>query len=147
MGKIDVGKVIAGGILAGVVMNGIDYVSNNFILARDWQNVAHLRNIDLTRMGGPAAIATWASVDMLFGFLVTFTYAAIRPRFGLGPATATVAAFMIFLAWALVMATLAGSFFSWDVYIRTTALELVSMLAGGLAGAWVYSEADSDPAD
>ena len=44
------------------------------------------------------------------------------------------------------MATLAGSFFSWDLYIRWAVLFLVSTLAGGLVGGWVYSEAADEPA-
>jgi hypothetical protein len=140
MAAISPGKLVLGGVAAGVVMNAIDYVSNNFILAKDWQNVAQLRNIDLARMGGPSAIVTYAIVDLLFGFLLVLTYAGIRPRFGPGPGTATVASGLVFAAWALVLSTFAGVFFSWDVYIRTGALALVAMLAAGQAGAWVYSE-------
>ena len=142
MASINSGKVLAGGVLAGVVMNAIDYVSNNFILAKDWQNVAQLRNIDITVMGGTQAIVTGIAVDMVLGLLIVMMYATMRPRFGAGPATATIAAFTVFLSAALVMATLAGSFFSWDLYIRWAALFLVSTLGGGLAGGWVYSEED-----
>jgi hypothetical protein len=140
--KINAGKVLAGGVLAGVLMNGIDYVSNNFIMAKDWQNVAQMRNIDPTVMAGTPALVTALAVDFVFGFLIVLTYAAVRPRFGPGPATAAISSFLLFLASALVMATLAGAFFSWDVYIRWAALFLVSTLVGGLSGAWVYSEGD-----
>jgi hypothetical protein len=144
MASINSGKVLAGGVLAGVVMNVIDYVSNNFILAKDWQNVAQLRNIDITVMGGTPAIVTAIAVDVMLGMLIVVMYAAMRPRFGAGPGTAAIAGFTVFLSAALVMATLAGSFFSWDLYIRWAALFLVSALAGGLSGGWVYSE-DVEP--
>ena len=67
MTKINAGKVLAGGILAGVLMNGIDYVSNNFIMAKDWQNVAQMRNIDITIMAGTPALVTSVAVDFVFG--------------------------------------------------------------------------------
>jgi hypothetical protein len=144
MASINSGKVLAGGVLAGVVMNAVDYVSNNFILAKDWQNVAQLRNIDMRVMGGTAAMVTAFAVDFVLGLLVVVLYAAMRPRFGPGPGTAAIAGFSVFLSAALVMATLAGSFFSWDLYVRWAALFLVSALFGGLAGGWVYSE-DAEP--
>jgi len=53
-----------------------------------------------------------------------------------------IAAFVVFLATALVMATMAGVFYSRDLYIRSEAVTLVAMLAAGLAGGWVYGEED-----
>jgi uncharacterized membrane protein len=144
--KFDIGKLAAGGALAAIVMNICDYVSNNFILANDWERVARLRNVDMEVMGGVHALVILVLVDILLGFLVVFAYAAIRPRFGRGPATATVAAFMVFLPQALIVATLVvGGFFSWDVFVRSQALMLVSVLAGALSGAWIYSEPTDEP--
>ena len=143
MSKISIGKVVPGGILAGVVMSGLDYATNNFVLAADWRNVAQMRNIDLSVMGGTSALVTMAVVDFLLGQLLVVTYAAIRPRFGPGAGTAAIASFIIFLPAALILATFGGIFISWDLYIRQSALMLVSVIAGGLAGAWVYSEDDS----
>jgi len=144
-GKFDIGKLVAGGILAGVVMNICDYVSSNFILVNDWDRVARLRNMDMAVLGGTASLVTNIAVDFALGFLIVFIYAAIRPRMGRGPATATVAAFLAFLPEALYMATLASAFYTWDVYVRSQALMLVSYLAGGISGAWIYSEPEDDP--
>jgi hypothetical protein len=145
MTKIAYGKLAAGGTLAAIVMNICDYVSNNFILANDWDRVARLRNIDMAVMGSLTATLTYVLVDVVLGFLVVLTYAAIRPRFGRGAGTASVAAFIVFMAQALDRATLAGSFFSWDVFVRSEALMLVSVLAGALCGAWIYSEPEDEP--
>ena len=144
MSTVNTGKLIAGGILAGVVMNICDYVSNNFILAADWEHIARIRNVDMGDMSSTTALVTYVVVDMLLGLLVVWTYAAIRPRFGQGPGTALRAGFAVFLAQALLMASYAVSFLTWDVFIRGGLLMLVSVLAGALAGGWVYSEDDRD---
>jgi hypothetical protein len=143
--KFDIGKLAAGGALAAIVMNICDYVSNNFILAADWERVARLRNVDMDVMGSTPFLVKYVLIDVVLGFLVVLTYAAIRPRFGRGAATASVAAFIVFLAQALPMAALAGAFFSWDVFVRSQALMLVSVLAGALSGAWIYSEPTDEP--
>lgn len=146
MTKIAHGKLAAGGALAAIVMNICDYVSNNFILANDWERVARLRNIDMAAMGSVQTLITYVLIDILLGFLVVFAYAAIRPRFGRGAATASVAAFIVFLPETLATASLVvGGFFSWDVFVRSQALMLVSILAGALSGAWIYSEPEDEP--
>jgi hypothetical protein len=125
-------------------MNICDYVSNNFILATDWEHIARIRNVDMADMSSTPALVTYVVVDLLLGLLVVWTYAAIRPRLGQGPGTAIVAGFMVFLPQALLMASFAVSFLTWDVFIRGGVLMLVSALAGALAGGWVYAEDDSD---
>jgi hypothetical protein len=144
VGKINAGKAVAGGVLAAVILSGLDFVINNYILAGDWQNVAHLRNIDLTTMGGTSALVLMLVVDFILGQVLVLTYAAIRPRFGPGPGTASIAAFLIFLPVGLELATFAGVFISWELYIRQAALLLVAMIAAAIAGAWVYAEDESE---
>jgi len=143
-GKIAGGKVLAGGILAGVVLAGADFVINNYILAADWQNVAHLRNIDLALMGGTNALILMLVVDFILGQLLVLTYAAIRPRFGPGGGTAAIAAFLIFLPIALELATFGGIFISWELYVRQAAMTLGSMIVASMAGAWIYAEEEGD---
>lgn len=140
MANVNVGKLVAGSILAGIVMNLCDYVSNNFILATDWEHIARIRNVDMADMTSTTALVTYIVVDLLLGFLVVWTYAAIRPRLGRGAGTAIIAGFMVFAAQALLMASYAVSFLTWDVFIRGGLLMLVTALAGALSGAWVYGE-------
>jgi hypothetical protein len=137
---VNLGKLVAGGVLAGIVMNICDYVSNNFVLVTDWEHIARIRNVDIADMSSSTALVTYIVVDLLLGFLVVWTYAAIRPRLGRGPGTAVIAGFMVFAAQALLMASYAVSFLTWDVFIRGGLLMLVTALAGALSGAWVYGE-------
>lgn len=138
--RINAGKMLLGGVAAGLVLAAASYVSDQFIMAKDWQTVAQLRNIDTLDLGGRSALVLSVAVNVLLGFLIVFVYAGIRPRFGPGPGTALIAAFVVFSSSALVMATMAGLFFSRDLYIRSEAVTLVAMLAAGLAGGWVYGE-------
>jgi hypothetical protein len=142
MANINAGKLVAGSILAGVVLNLCDYVSNNFILAADWEHIARVRNVDMADMSSSTALVTYVVVDLLLGVLIVWTYAAIRPRLGRGAGTAIIAGFMVFAAEALLMASYAVSFLTWDVVIRGGLLLLVSTLAAALSGAWVYAEAE-----
>jgi hypothetical protein len=144
MTRIPPGKVLAGGILAGVVLSGFDFVSSNYLLANEWQEVAHLRNIDPASMGGTAALVTMLLVDFALGQVLVLTYAAIRPRFG--PGTGAIASFLIFLPQALLLATFGGWFLSWDLYFRQATVMFVSVLAAGFAGGWVYAEEELEDA-
>jgi hypothetical protein len=144
MSKINAAKLVPGGILAGFVMSAIDFIVNNYILAGDWRNTAQLRNIDLNAMGGTGALVTIVVLDFVLGQLLVLIYAAIRPRFGPGIGTAAIAGFFVFVPEAIVLATFGGVIISWDLYVRQSSLMLVSVMAGGIAGAWVYSEDENE---
>ena len=146
MARINTGKAIAGGILAGIILSGFDFATNNFLLAEEWQNVARLRNIDPALMGATSVLITTIVVDLVLGQLIVGTYAAIRPRFGPGGGTAAIAAFIVFLPQALLLATFTGWFVPTPLYIRQGTVMLVSFIAAGLAGAWVYAEEDESAA-
>src|SRR5947207_1165969 len=105
MAKIEPSKVIAGGLLAGVVLAGFDFVSNNYLLANDWQTVAHLRNVDPELMGGTSALITILAADFVLGQVLVLIYASIRPRYGPGPGTGAIASLMVFLPTALLLMT------------------------------------------
>jgi len=147
MSRINTGKLVPGGILAGLVMSAIDYVVNNYILAGDWRNTAQLRNIDLGVMGGTGALVTMVVLDLVLGQLLVLVYAAIRPRFGPGLGTAAIAGFLVFVPQAILLATFGGIIISWDLYVRQSSLMLVSVMAGAIAGAWVYSEDESETSE
>jgi hypothetical protein len=98
-------------------------------------------------MGGPSALMLMCGIDFVLGFILVFTYAAIRPRFGGGAGTATIAGFLMFVPLALSLATFAGVFISWELYVRQTALTLVAVILAAIAGAWIYGREEGDPID
>lgn len=138
--SIKISRLVTAGLVAGLIMNACDFVINNYIMADAWQRVAQAHNVDLATMGGPWALAMFVAIDFVLGLLIVWIYAGIRPRFGPGRATGVMAALAVFAAEALVMAEFAGWLFPWDLYVRSNALLLVSTLAGGIGGAWAYSE-------
>jgi hypothetical protein len=138
--SINIGRVLTGGIAAGAVLNACDFVINNFILNEAWQRVQQARNVDVAAASGSMELVKFIAIDFVLGLLIVWVYAAIRPRLGPGPTTAATAALVIFGAGALNMASFAPWFFSWDMFIRSGTLGLISMLAAGWAGGWVYSE-------
>jgi len=145
MSRIPISKVLTGGVLAGLVLCALDYLVQNYVLATDWENAAHLRNVDLYQMGGPSALILMCVIDVVLGQVLVLTYAAIRPRFGPGAGTATIAGFLMFVPLALSLATFGGVFISWELYVRQTALTLVATILAALAGAWIYGKEDGDP--
>ncbi len=144
MSRINLGKVLIGGIAAGLVLAACDFAVNNFILADAWLRVMQTHNVDLSISGGAGEIAKFVLIDLAFGFMIVWLYAAVRPRLGPGPGTAMKMALVVFGAGALNMATFAPWMFSWDMFIRSAALGAISMLMAGWVGGWVYSE-ETDP--
>jgi hypothetical protein len=143
MSNIDTKHLALGSAAAAIVVNACDWVVNNYLLADRWRHVAQTHNIDPFKMNGMSALVTFVVVDCAIGFLLVWTYAAIRPRLGPGPGTATIASFVIFGTAALVTATFGGWFIPWDLYVRAAVLTFVSYTAGALAGAWVYKEEEA----
>ena len=140
MSKINQPKVLMGGLAAGAVLAVLDFAINNFILADAWQRVLQARSVDLATTGGNGEVVKFVLIDLLFGLLIVWVYAAIRPRLGPGPGTAMKATLVVFGASALNMATFAPWMFSWDMFVRSAVLGAISMLVAGWVGGWVYSE-------
>src|SRR6185369_1188704 len=102
---LNTGKVVAGGLAAGVVLNLIDYVVYTMILASRVTaeaNAFHPGMADSMMSGN--AITVYVITDFIYGLLLVWTYAAIRPRFGPGPRTAMLAAFLFWIVLAFAAA-------------------------------------------
>ena len=144
MTGINTGKVIAGGLLAGLVANAIDFVTNTYIMAADWQAFAAAHNMDPAAMTSPAVAGTWIAIDFLFGILLVWTYAAIRPRFGAGAQTAIYAGLAVYVAPTLVLLgfTMMGMM-TMAMFVKGSVAAIVSTLAASIAGASMYKETDA----
>jgi hypothetical protein len=141
MSGINTGKVITGGLLAGLVFNILDMVVMGVLLAEEMQANAVRLGLDPAAMEGTAGMATWVVIDFLFGILVVWTYALIRPRLGPGPKTAIVAGLVLYLAVTLIMAGMTqGGMMTWPVFVKMSALSIVTTIAGSVVGAWAYTE-------
>ena len=139
---MNTGKVIVGGLVAGLVLNLGDFLINGVLLAE--QQAADLKRLGLDpeAMQTFSGILPWIVIDFLFGLLIVWTYAAIRPRFGPGVSTATVAGLIPYLGATLVLAGFtAMGLFTTSVFVTASIASLVNTAIGSVAGAWVYTEA------
>jgi hypothetical protein len=138
---INVGKVVTGGLVAGVVANAVDFVTNNYVLAADWQAWASQHNIDAASLTSPSIAGTWIVVDFVFGLLLVWTYAAMRPRFGAGIQTAFAAGLVIYLAPTAVLFgfTMMGMM-TWAMFVKGSCAAIVSTFGAAIVGAALYKE-------
>ena len=82
------------------------------------------------------------------GFMLVWTYAAIRPRFGAGVKTAICASTLV---WGLAylypnLFMIIINLFPRDMMVLATLWGLIEIIVAGVAGAWAYKEALSLPA-
>jgi hypothetical protein len=141
MARINVGRVFIGGLVSGIVLFLGDLVANNVLMKGEWEALVQRMGIDPAAMASAGAIVSWVLSDLLFGVLIVWTYAAIRPRFGAGPKTAVVAGMMMFVAMIIMtygfmaMGALPESYF-----IKSSLAYLVIMTAAAAAGGYFYRE-------
>jgi hypothetical protein len=94
----------------------------------------------MAAMGG-AQIAIYVFFDFIIGFLLVWTYAAIRPRFGPGPRTAVYAGLVFFV---IGLITTYGyktiGVMSSGLWWSYTALWFINLVLAAVVGAAVYKE-------
>ena len=139
MSGINLARVLLGGLVAGVVVNAGDFVINSYLLADDMAQLS--QRLGLNQADVEGSQITWIVVDFIYGTLLVFTYAAVRPRFGPGPWTAMAAGLVLYLAITVVLfGFMSMGMFVPDAFFRSTGLQLVVTLAASLAGGMVYKE-------
>ena len=138
MGKINWTRVILGGLVARVIINVFESVLNGVILAKDMEAAISA----LGRQMGGGALAVFIAWGFLVGIFAVWLYAAIRPRYGAGPKTALCAGAAVWgLGYLLASVTpIALHLFPRRLMAIGLAVGIVEVLAGTLAGAWLYRE-------
>ena len=139
MGDIHVQRWLAGGIAAGAVIMVIEGVASALY---EEGMLAALAGHDLTLPTSARAYAAMVMGCLLTGLALTFFYAAARPRLGPGPKTAMIVALVFWLGGVLPM--LSGyeliELFPSRMIALWSAIGLVELTLGALAGGWVYRE-------
>jgi hypothetical protein len=137
MGSINTARVLLGGLLAGLIINAGEYILNDRIL--DWKPV--MQTINRPAIGSQAII--WFVVlGFVLGILCVWLYAAIRPRYGVGPKTAICAGLA---AWAFAYFYPTVGMIGLDIFPRQMMLTalvwgLVEVPLATVLGAWLYKE-------
>jgi hypothetical protein len=142
MGKINMTKVLVGGLIAGLVLNVIDGVLYGVVL-KD-QMAAAMASINRPAMTN-AQIPWFIFLDFVAGVFLVWLYAAVRPRFGAGPATAAKAGVAAWFVGGLLV-----TLFMWPMHVMsqnmTIMMTLVTLVEWPLAtviGAKFYTEGAS----
>ena len=139
MGKINWGRVLLGGLVAGVVINIVEYVSNVYVFAM--QNDAAMKALGVHLV--PNAIPMFLAVGFVLGIATIWLYAAVRPRYGAGAATAVVAAIGVWIiGYALPNVEIwLNGIFPARLLCIASLVGLVEIIIASVAGAAVYKEA------
>ena len=139
---INTQKVIVGGVAAGVVVGAVDYVVNGILLAEQNEAALNALNPDLAaNMEGGAFIAIGIVVTLVFGILIAWTYALLRPRFGAGSKTAAFAALQLWCVMTLIFAGMSfAGMFTWSYFALGSVIAAVELLIGTNVAGYLYSE-------
>jgi hypothetical protein len=138
MGSISLKGIVVGGLVAGVVLNVADYLLFGVLLAKDFADA-------LQALGKPpvdALVPLFIVLDFLYGIVLIYLYAAIRPRYGPGPKTAVWAGVIVWVLIELLHALGEApiGLFPMRLFVVGTIARLVIIPVAAVAGARFYQE-------
>lgn len=140
---INTGKVVAGGLAAGVVLAVLDFVVNGLLMADQNRAAISALNPSLAEgMQSGGAMVAYVVLDLVFGLLLVWTYAAMRPRFGAGPRTAVLAGLQIWcVAFLMYLSMTIMGMWAWGYFITGAVVYLAMLLVAAIVGGMLYKEA------
>ena len=138
--RINLGRVAIGGLLAGLIINIGEFILNGLLIAEEMNAAMVALNKPPI---APSMIVWFVVFGFGLGFMLVWTYAAIRPRFGAGVRTAACAAMLV---WGLAylypnLFMLILNIFPRDITTIAMVWGLGELIVAGIAGAWAYTEA------
>lgn len=136
VGRINWARVILGGIAAGIVSTVLEGALG-LLMRSEWE--AAMKNM---KPPGGAVMAAHLLWGFVIGIAAIWLYAAIRPRYGPGAATALRAGLAV---WLFVHATFSLAAGAMDllpqkIMLISAAWSLPATLAATLVGAFLYKE-------
>jgi len=122
------------------VINIVEFITNGVVLREAWGQA-------MQALGKPAQLSGGAIVifniwGFLLGIAAVWLYAAIRSRYGAGPATA-IRAGLATWALAVFLANLGNyplGLFPTRLLVISSIVALVEIVVATLVGAWLYKE-------
>lgn len=137
--NINFGRVILGGLVAGLVLNIGEFLLNEVLFVQQMEEM--FRRLNLPRPGA-SFIATAIGVTFLLGIVIVWLYAMIRSRFGPGPKTAIVAAFVAWFCVYFYCGILQSMLFGLPATLMLMGMVwgIVEYILAAVAGAWLYRE-------
>jgi hypothetical protein len=140
MGTINTQRLILGTLPAAIVYFICDAVIHGAILGAEHQ--AAIIGAGKPVANDPTAFGYFALFDLGKGFVAMLVYVFARTRLGAGPVTAVWAGLIAWLAVEALpaIAAMPFPFYTKWFYVKVMALEVVPMILGAVAGAWLYKE-------
>lgn len=139
MGKINLSRVIMGGIVAGLVANILEYLVHDVMLKA--QHEEAMKALGRTMPTGNAVMVSWLVYGFVWGIAAVWLYAAIRPRYGAGVATAARAAVAVWFFNCVLAGVTMSILTIMPLSPPQLVAELVVALVATTAGAALYKEA------
>jgi hypothetical protein len=149
MGKINYGRVILGGIVGGIVAFLLHWFLNGVVLIQLWiANANRLNPSGHNAASVPALLLGLYLIATVGNILITWIYAAARPRLGAGMRTAVCVGLV---AWALAFLLPNAAWYLTGIFSRRllfyNALSGIAVIVGGaIIGAALYKETESTAA-
>jgi hypothetical protein len=133
--------VILGGLLWWVVFHAVGAAAWYLVLRDPW--TAQLAALGRPSMETPAFIACYLATTFVAAIIAVWFYAALRPRYGPGPATAMKTGVALWLFGLALPTVTWGVLLAFPTGLIATDLtcSLISVLAASLAGGWAYRDA------
>jgi hypothetical protein len=143
VGRINWGRVFLGGIVAGLVINVSETLLNAVVVKDDWAEAMRALGKDAAVAMSGSAMAVWILWGFLAGIGIVWGYAAIRPRYGPGPRTASIAGIgaWFFACFLANLAMMNMGLFPRKLITIGLVWGLVEYIIAAVAGAWAYKEA------
>jgi hypothetical protein len=139
---INTSKVVVGGLAAAVVNLALGFVAFGM-----WLGPKMNAEMDAVIPGASAKMMSgsnmvWGLVGQAaIGFLLVWTYAAMRPRFGPGPKTAVMATLPVWISGAIFyMGYMQMGTMSSGSYWTGMVVSLIITAASSIVGAMLYKE-------
>jgi len=141
MSRVNFSRVILGGILAGVLINISEYLRYDVVMRGEFE--AGLRALGKGLPQGGVVTAVWTLWGFALGIAAVWLYAAIRPRYGAGAATAMRAGIAVWFFTSLLAIIAMRAMGLFDISFVALGWTLVECVAATVAGAWLYRETEA----
>jgi len=136
--KVNLARVILGGIIAGTIINISEWVLHDVVMREEFRS--HLGSLGRTNPEDVATVVWWNVWGYILGFTAVWLYAAIRPRYGPGVATALRAGFAAWILSCVLMTITMANLRLFPFMPMAFLWSLFGDLIGTVAGAAVYKE-------
>ena len=138
MKKINLARVILGGILAGTIVNLSEWALHDMVMKEQFRSA--LGSLGRQNPEDVVTVVWWNVWGYILGITAIWLYAAIRPRYGPGPATAMRAGVAVWILSCVLMTITMVNLRLFPFMPLAFVWSLVGDLIGTVAGASVYKE-------